>query len=147
MFFIPLVNITFTSKNLGEMTLSFLNFCIQIRGTLITVIIVSSVGRGRGNAGTSPRPRNPKNCCRNLVLSSRVYTFGAEPEIEEIFSKYCEKSQFSIEILIKKSQSFLEIFQNSLHFWSKCARFCIQVAYFYLPNRNHSSNLDDLAFF
>ena len=45
-----------------------------------------------------------------------VYTFEEESEIQEIFSKKLWKSQFSIEILIKKSQNFLAIFQNSLHF-------------------------------
>ena len=53
-----------------------------------------------------------------------VYTFGEESEIEEILSKKCEKGRFSIEILIKKSQSFLEIFQNFLRFSSKRAKLC-----------------------
>ena len=57
--------------------------------------------------------------------------------------KNCLKSQFSIEILIKKSQNFLEIFQNSLQIGSTQIR---HLAQFYLSNRNHSSDLDYLAF-
>ena len=95
----------------------------------------------------SPLPEIGKIAVEIWCYLPEVYTLGEESEIQEIFSKKCEKSQFSLEILIKKSQNFLEIFQNFLHFLSKRARFCRRVAYFYLPNGNHASNLDDLAFF
>ena len=69
--------------------------------------IVSGVGRGRGTGETSPLPR--KNCCRKMVLSSRgIYVLSRQRQKS---SKKCRenlwKSQFSIEILIKKSQNFL----------------------------------------
>ena len=106
-----------------------------------------SVASGGGNAGTSAPPEIGEIVGEIRCYLREVYTFGAEPELQEIFRKNCEKSQFFIQILIKKSESFLETFQNSLHFWSKRAKFCRHLAQFYLPNRNHSLDLDYLAFF
>ena len=94
-----------------------------------------------------PPPKKKKIVVEIWCYLPEIYTLGEESEIQGIFSKKCEKSQFSIEILIKKSHNFLEIFQKFLLFWSKRAKFCRPVAYFYLPNGKHSSNLDDLAFF
>ena len=46
-----------------------------------------------------------------MMLSSRgVYTFRKEAELQEILVKNCEKIQSSIEILIKKSQIFLDFY-------------------------------------
>ena len=87
-----------------------------------------SVASGGGNAGRFPRPEIGKIVVEIWYYLPEVYTFGVESEIQEIFSKNCEKCQFSIEILIKKSQNFLKMFQNSLHFWSNRAKFCRQVA-------------------
>ena len=92
------------------------------------------------NIWNVPPPEIGKTVVEIWCYLPEVYTLGEESEIQEIFSKKCEKSRFSFEILIKKSQNFL-------HFVSKRARFCRRVAYFYLPNGNHASNLDDLAFF
>ena len=55
---------------------------------------------GVGGKPERPPPRNRKNYRINLVLSSR------ESEIQEMFSKKCEKRQFSIEILIKNSKFY-----------------------------------------
>ena len=105
----------------------------------------------RREGGTPERPPPPPKLEKLLQKSGVIFQRSILSERSQKSKKYllqnCEKSQFSIEIVIKKSQNFHEIFQNSLRFWSKRATFCRQVAYFYLPNRNHSSDLDDLAFF
>ena len=55
----------------------------------------------RGNIETFfPPPRNWENRCRNLMLFSKAL----------YLVKNVEKSQFSIEILIKKAQNFLKNF-------------------------------------
>ena len=54
---------------------------------------VSSVGRGGGNAGTPP-PETGKIVVEIWCYLPEVYTFGAESEIQEIFSKICEKVNF-----------------------------------------------------
>ena len=84
--------------------------------------------RTQGGRGGGLPPEIGKIVVEIWCYLPEVYTFGAESEIQEIFSKNCEKSQFPIEIFIKKSQNFLENFQNSLHFWSKRARFCRPLA-------------------
>ena len=50
-----------------------------------------------------PPPEIGKIVVEILCYLPEVYTFGEESEIQEIFRNKCEKSQFSIEILIKKS--------------------------------------------
>ena len=86
----------------------------------IFLFYCSSVG-GWGDAGTFPRPEIGKIGVEIWCYLPELYTFGQVSEIQEIFIKNCEKSQFSIEILIKKSlfENFLESFQNSLHFGSE----------------------------
>ena len=73
-----------------------------------------------GGGTPEPPPEIGKNVVENWCYPPMVYTFGKEAELQEILSKNCEKSQFSIEIIINK-------FQNFLHFWSKRARLCAQV--------------------
>ena len=53
-----------------------------------------------------PPPEIGKIVVEIWCYHPEVYTLGEESEIQEIFSKKCEKSQFSLEILIKKSQNF-----------------------------------------
>ena len=90
----------------------------------------SSVGGGGGRRNVRPPPEIGKVVVEIWCYLPEVYeyTFGEESEIQKVFSKKCKKSQFSIEILIKKSQDFLETFQNFLHFWSNPAEFCTQVS-------------------
>ena len=57
-----------------------------------------------------------------------------------------KKWNFQWRFWFKNLEIFLIIFKT-LDFLSKRARFCWHVAEFCLPKRNHSSNLDELAFF
>ena len=108
----------------------------------------SSVGRGGGERRNVPPPPKPEKLLQKSGVTFQGSILSERSQKSKKFLlKNCEKSQFSIEILIKKSQNFLENFQNSLHFWSKRAKFCRHFAQFYLRNRNHSSDLNDLAFF
>ena len=54
---------------------------------------VSGVRRGGGGL---PPPEIGKIVVEIWCYQREVYSFGAESEIQEIFSKNCEKSQFSI---------------------------------------------------
>ena len=56
-----------------------------------------------GGGGKSPSAEIGKIVVEIWSYLPEVYTFGAESEIQEIFNKNYEKSQFSIEILINKS--------------------------------------------
>ena len=58
---------------------------------LFALRIGSRVGKGEGTMNFPPPPKS-ENCCRNLMLSSRWITSGEELEIQDIFSKKCEKS-------------------------------------------------------
>ena len=49
--------------------------------------VTSGVGRGGGNAGTFPPPEIGKIVVEIWCYLPEVYTFGAESEIQEIFSK------------------------------------------------------------
>ena len=60
-----------------------------------------------GDARTSP-PEIGKIDVEIWCYHPEVYTFGAETELQEIFIRKLSKSTFSIEILIKKFQNFLE---------------------------------------
>ena len=60
-------------KNPKTSSKTFVNLVNFPRIRCVPLSMPSSVGRG-GDAGTSP-PRNRKNCCRNLVLSSRGLYF------------------------------------------------------------------------
>ena len=50
-------------------------------------ISVASGGGGAGNAGTFPPPETGKIVVEIWCYLPEVYTFGAESEIQEIFSK------------------------------------------------------------
>ena len=50
---------------------------------------------GGGEGGLPPRNRK-KIVVEIWCYLPEVYTFGAELQIQEIFSKKCEKSQFTI---------------------------------------------------
>ena len=91
-------------------------------------------------------PETEKNCCRIMVVSSRGILSEQRQKSSKNFVKSYEKSQFSIEILIKKSQNFLKIFQNFGLFWSKRAKFCMHVSGFSLSNGNYSLNVDYIVF-
>ena len=105
---------------------------------------------GGGRRNVPPTPEIWKIVVEKLLLKNwcyvpEVYTFWAKPEIQEIFSKKLWKKSIFHRDFDQQSQNFLEIFKNSLHFWSKPAKFCMHLASIYLSNRNHSSDLDDLA--
>ena len=105
---------------------------------------------GGGTQERSPPPtRNRKNCCRNLVgIFQRYILSERRLNSKKYLVENCgKKCQFSIEILIKKSQIFLKNFKIFYIVSSKRARFCRHLAKFNLPSGNHSSNHDDLQFF
>ena len=102
---------------------------------------------GGGTPERSLPPKSEKLLQKSGVIFQRYIVSERSQKSKKYLAKNCEKSQFSIEILIKKSQNVIENFQYSLHFWSKRARFCRQVAYFYLSSGNLSSNLNEHAFF
>ena len=56
----------------------------------------SAVAYAGGEGGRTPPPEIGKIDVEIWCYLPEVYTFGAESEIQEIFSKNCEKSQFSI---------------------------------------------------
>ena len=73
------------------------------------------ISRGGGRSGGPPLPtlldavtspcRNRKNCCRNLVFSSRGIILSERKQNSKKYLVWnCEKSPFWKEILIKKSQ-------------------------------------------
>ena len=99
-----------------------------------------------GTPERPPQKKSEKLLQKSGVIFHQSILSERSKKSEKYLVKNCKKSQFSIEILIKKSQNFLENFQNSLRFWSKLARFC-KHAQFYRAYRNHSSDLDYLAFF
>ena len=87
--------------------------------------VLSAVASGGGTPGRFPPPPPPE--IGRIVVEiwcyrPEKYTLADESEFQEIFRKKCGKSPFSIEILIKKSEWFLEIFQNFLRFWSILAQ-------------------------
>ena len=91
------------------------NLCEQVQSAMSYVSYVASYHRRLEgwNTGTSPSPpRNRKNCCRNLVLSSKSLILATN--IREII----EKSSFLLTFLSKFSLNFL----NHLCFSSKRAK-------------------------
>ena len=79
----------------------------------LSKIVSIESSRVGGTWECSPSPRNGKKLLQKTDVYSRgLYTFGEEAEIPEIVSKNFGKRPFSIEIFIKKSQNFLDIFQN-----------------------------------
>ena len=99
--------------------------CIDLYRSFNPLPVASGGGGERRNV---PPPRNRKNCCRNLVLPSRGLLSERSQKSKKYLVKNREKSQFCIEILIKKSQDFLEIFKNSLHFWQVLQAGCLALA-------------------
>ena len=87
-----------------------------------------TVASGGGKAGTFPSPEIGKIVIESGVLFHMSILSERIRKSKKYLVQSCEKSQFSIEILIKKSQKIFEIFQNSFDFWSKRARFCRPVA-------------------
>ena len=75
----------------------------------------SSVASGGGRRKASPEIG--RIVVEIWCYRPEVYTFGEEAEIQEKVSKNCEESQFFIELLIKKSQIFLNFFKICLHFF------------------------------
>ena len=62
-------------------------------------------GVGGGDAGTSPPPIEIEKIVIEIwSYLPEVYTFRKEAELQKYLVANCEKSPFSIEILIKKSQ-------------------------------------------
>ena len=85
-------------------------------------------------------PRNWKNCCRNLVLSSRdIY-----------FQKEGRTARNSQETILKKSIFHRDFDQKQLKIFfifGGNANVCTRVSLFSLPDGNPSSNTDDLSIF
>ena len=65
---------------------------------LLTQKLLHSQWRTQGGEGgeDSPPPEIGKIVVEIWCYLAEVHTFGAESEIQEIFSKNCEKTQFSI---------------------------------------------------
>ena len=80
----------------------------------------------RGNRGNVPPQRLKKIVWKKWYYLSAVYCFGEEVEIIEKFRGNLWKSQFSIKIMIKKSESFRKISKDGL-FRSKPARLFTQL--------------------
>ena len=110
-------------------------------------IISSGVGRKQGER--SHHRETEKNCCRNLVLSSRAAAYFRSRGQKSLknFEKNYEKGLFSIEILINISHNFLKIFQKFGLFWAKRTKLCMSLSFFALFDGNHSSYPDYLVFF
>ena len=90
--------------------------------------MVVAVASGGGNAGTFTPAKSENLLYKSGVILQRYILSERSKKFKKYLVKNREKTQFSIEILIKKSQNFVENFQNSLHFWSKRARICRPVA-------------------
>ena len=85
-------------------------FVVSTRSSDLLIIINSSRLAGKeslmrsqyqwrtqgGGGRTPPPPETGKIVVEIWCYLPEVYTFGAESEIQEIFSRNCEKSQFSI---------------------------------------------------
>ena len=67
--------------------------------------------RREGNRGNVPPPRNRKNCRRKMSNLPEVYTSEKRQKSSKKRVKIYEKSQFSIDILIKKIKIFLKFFK------------------------------------
>ena len=83
--------------------------------------------QGGGNRGNVPPP---PTVTEKIVVE--IWCYLPEVILSEqgqnnlsIFVKIYEKCQFSIEILLKKSQNFLKNFLKIGLFWSKRAKFCM----------------------
>ena len=99
----------------------FLSFC-------------SSGGGGGGSRNFLPPPKS-ENFCRQLVLSFGVTFQGyiLADKMQKYLVKSLGKSQFCIEIFIKKSQYFLTILQNFIQSWSKRRNLCMKDSYLPCP--------------
>ena len=87
----------------------------------------SESGVGRGDRGNAP-PETEKIVVESWCYFPEVYSFEARGRNHQKISWNFWKSQLSIEILIKKSQKFLTIFQKFGLFWSNSAKFCTPVS-------------------
>ena len=77
-----------------------------------TVIAPKSIGVASMSEHLErPPPEIGKIVVEIWCYLPEVYTLGEESEIQEIFSKKCEKSQFSLESLIKNLKIFLKSFK------------------------------------
>ena len=79
-----------------------------------SLMVSSSVETGGGPLKRSPPPpRNRKNCCRNLGLSSRgIYIYSERSQLSKKDFAKMWKSPFSIEILMKNFLNFLSFFKT-----------------------------------
>ena len=94
----------------------------------------SSVGRvGGGGAGMPPPAKSAKLLQKSGVIYQGYRLSQRRQNPKKYLVKNCEKSQFSIEILIKKSDNFHEIFQNFLHFCPNALRFAGRLIRFTCP--------------
>ena len=108
---IQFIHVTNQVKTIFKSVVSIIGIVIPKNENLFNPKAVAS---GGGNADGPPSPEIGKFVVEIWCYLVEIYTFGEESEIQEIFSKKCEKMQFSMEILIKKYQKFLEIFQTFL---------------------------------
>ena len=67
-----------------------------IRGIFDSLQLIDSLCSGVRRGEDSPPPEIGKIVVEIRCYLPEVYTFGTESEIQEIFSKNCEKGQFSI---------------------------------------------------
>ena len=118
------------------------------QGQILLLEIEATYQWRREGGGTPelPPPETGKIVVEIWCYLPEVNTFERSQKSKKYLVKNCEKSQFSIEILIKKSQNFLEDFHNSLHFWSK-TRNVLQAGCLVLPVQSKSFIRSQLSCF
>ena len=90
---------------------------------IINIIYLGASLQSHGaRRNVPPPPHSEKLLLKTGVIFQEYILSERRQELQEIV-KICEKSQFSIEILIKKSQSFHEIFQIFFVFGSTAQNF------------------------
>ena len=104
----------------------------DIEASFHSIVNDSSVGRGE-RRNVPPPPEIGKIVVEIWCYLPEVNTFWLESEIHEILSKKLWKSQFTIEILMKKSQNFLEISKILVIFCPNAQSFAGQLLSFTWP--------------